>query len=409
MEKVAIDMAKVRTDFPILKREVYGKPLVYLDNAATSQKPQVVIDAITEYYSTINSNVHRGVHHLSQVATDRFEEVRRKVKEFIGAAHEHEVIFTRGTTESINLVAYSFGQLLKEGELILVSQLEHHSNFVPWQMLAERKKLRLRFIPMNEVGELDQEAFAELLNEKPRLVAFNHVSNSLGTIHPVKEMIEKAHAAGAVVVLDGAQAVAHMPINVQELDADFYAFSAHKMCGPTGLGVLYGKEKWLNAMPPFMGGGEMIKEVKTEGSTWADLPHKFEAGTPNIAEVMAMGAAIDYLRQIGWETIDAQEQELLKYATNRLNALPGMRIFGSSRDKVSVISFLLEGIHPYDAGMVLDKLGIAVRTGHHCTQPVMDYFQIPGTVRASFAFYNTKEEVDALISGLERVIKMFRG
>jgi cysteine desulfurase / selenocysteine lyase len=409
MEKVAIDMAKLRTDFPILKREVYGKPLVYLDNAATSQKPQVVIDAITEYYSTINSNVHRGVHHLSQVATDRFEEVRRKVKEFIGAAHEHEVIFTRGTTESINLVAYSFGQLLKEGELILVSQLEHHSNFVPWQMLAERKKLRLRFIPMNEVGELDQEAFAELLNEKPRLVAFNHVSNSLGTIHPVKEMIEKAHAAGAVVVLDGAQAVAHMPINVQELDADFYAFSAHKMCGPTGLGVLYGKEKWLNAMPPFMGGGEMIKEVKTEGSTWADLPHKFEAGTPNIAEVMAMGAAIDYLRQIGWETIDAQEQELLKYATNRLNALPGMRIFGSSRDKVSVISFLLEGIHPYDAGMVLDKLGIAVRTGHHCTQPVMDYFQIPGTVRASFAFYNTKEEVDALISGLERVIKMFRG
>lgn len=409
MEKVAIDITRVRADFPILNREVYGKPLVYLDNAATSQKPQVVIDAITEYYSTINSNVHRGVHHLSQVATDRFEEVRRKVKEFIGAAHEHEVIFTRGTTESINLVAYSFGQLLKEGELILVSQLEHHSVFVPWQMLAERKKLRLRFIPMNEVGELDQEAFAELLNEKPRLVAFNHVSNSLGTIHPVKEMIEKAHAAGAVVVLDGAQAVAHMPIKVQELDADFYAFSAHKMCGPTGLGVLYGKEKWLNAMPPFMGGGEMIKEVKTEGSTWADLPHKFEAGTPNIAEVMAMGAAIDYLRQIGWETIDAQEQELLKYATNRLNALPGMRIFGSSRDKVSVISFLLEGIHPYDAGMVLDKLGIAVRTGHHCTQPVMDYFQIPGTVRASFAFYNTKEEVDALISGLERVIKMFRG
>jgi cysteine desulfurase/selenocysteine lyase len=409
MEKVAIDIAKVRDDFPILKREVYGKPLVYLDNAATSQKPQVVIDAITEYYSTINSNVHRGVHHLSQVATDRFEEVRRKVKEFIGAAHEHEVIFTRGTTESINLVAYSFGQLLDDGDLILVSQLEHHSNFVPWQMLAERKKLRLRFIPMNEVGELDQEAFAELLNEKPRLVAFNHVSNSLGTIHPVKEMIEKAHAAGAVVVLDGAQAVAHMPINVQELNADFYAFSAHKMCGPTGLGVLYGKEKWLHAMPPFMGGGEMIKEVKTEGSSWADLPHKFEAGTPNIAEVMAMGAAIDYIKQIGWEAIDAQEQELLRYATNRLNALPGMRIFGSSKDKVSVISFLLEGIHPYDAGMVLDKLGIAVRTGHHCTQPVMDYFHIPGTVRASFAFYNTKEEVDALISGLERVIKMFRG
>jgi cysteine desulfurase/selenocysteine lyase len=409
MEKVAIDIAKVRDDFPILKREVYGKPLVYLDNAATSQKPQVVIDAITEYYSTINSNVHRGVHHLSQVATDRFEEVRRKVKEFIGAAQEHEVIFTRGTTESINLVAYSFGQLLDDGDLILVSQLEHHSNFVPWQMLAERRKLRLKFIPMNESGELDQKAFAELLKEKPRLVAFNHVSNSLGTIHPVKEMIEKAHAVGAVVVLDGAQAVAHMPIKVQELNADFYAFSAHKMCGPTGLGVLYGKEKWLHAMPPFMGGGEMIKEVKTEGSSWADLPHKFEAGTPNIAEVMAMGAAIGYIQEIGWEAIEAQEQELLQYATNRLNALPGMRIFGTSKDKVSVISFLLEGIHPYDAGMVLDKLGIAVRTGHHCTQPVMDYFHIPGTVRASFAFYNTKEEVDALISGLERVIKMFRG
>jgi cysteine desulfurase / selenocysteine lyase len=408
MEKVAIDITKVRSNFPILKREVYGKPLVYLDNAATSQKPQVVIDAITEYYSTINSNVHRGVHHLSQVATDRFEEVRGKVKAFIGAGKEHEIIFTRGTTESINLVAYSFGQLLDEGDLILVSQLEHHSNFVPWQMLAERRKLRLKFIPMNEAGELDQKAFLELLKEKPRLVAFNHVSNSLGTIHPVKEMIKKAHAAGAVVVLDGAQAVAHMPINVQELDADFYAFSAHKMCGPTGLGVLYGKEKWLHAMPPFMGGGEMIKEVKTTGSSWADLPHKFEAGTPSIAEVMAMGAAIDYLQQISWEAIEAQEQELLEYATNRLLELPGMHIFGNSKDKVSVISFLLEGIHPYDAGMVLDKLGIAVRTGHHCTQPVMDYFHIPGTVRASFAFYNTKEEVDALISGLERVIKMFR-
>ena len=408
MEKVALDIAKVRADFPILKREVYGKPLVYLDNAATSQKPQMVIDAITAYYSTINSNVHRGVHHLSQVATDRFEEVRGKVKAFIGAGKEHEIIFTRGTTESINLVAYSFGQLLDEGDLILVSQLEHHSNFVPWQMLAERRKLRLKFIPMNEAGELDQKAFLELLKENPRLVAFNHVSNSLGTIHPVKEMIKKAHAAGAVVVLDGAQAVAHMPINVQELDADFYAFSAHKMCGPTGLGVLYGKEKWLHAMPPFMGGGEMIKEVKTTGSSWADLPHKFEAGTPSIAEVMAMGAAIDYLQQISWEAIEAQEQELLEYATNRLLELPGMHIFGNSKDKVSVISFLLEGIHPYDAGMVLDKLGIAVRTGHHCTQPVMDYFHIPGTVRASFAFYNTKEEVDALISGLERVIKMFR-
>lgn len=408
MEKVALDITRVRADFPILNREVYGKPLVYLDNAATSQKPQVVIDAITEYYSTINSNVHRGVHHLSQVATDRFEEVRRKVKEFIGAAKEHEIIFTRGTTESINLVAYSFGQLLKEGELILVSQLEHHSNFVPWQMLAERRNLRLKFIPMNEEGELNQEAYNALLKENPRLIAFNHVSNSLGTIHPVKEMIKKAHAAGAVVVLDGAQAVAHMPINVHELDADFYAFSAHKMCGPTGLGVLYGKEKWLNAMPPFMGGGEMIKEVKTEGSTWADLPHKFEAGTPNIAEVMAMGAAIDYIKDLGWEAIHTQEQELLKYATERLSALPGIRIFGTSREKVSVISFLLEGIHPYDTGMVLDKLGIAVRTGHHCTQPVMDYFHIPGTVRASFAFYNTKEEVDALISGLERVIKMFR-
>lgn len=409
MQKVALDIARVRADFPILSREVYGKPLVYLDNAATSQKPQVVIDAISEYYSNINSNVHRGVHHLSQMATDRFEEVRRKVKEFIGAAKDHEIIFTRGTTESINLVAYSFGQLLNEGDLIVVSQLEHHSNFVPWQMLAERRKLRLKFIPMNDLGELDQAAYAELMKEGPKLVAFNHVSNSLGTIHPVKIMIDMAHESGAVVLLDGAQAVAHMPVNVQELNADFYAFSAHKMCGSTGLGVLYGKEKWLNAMPPFMGGGEMIKEVKTGGSTWADLPHKFEAGTPNIAEVMAMGAAIDYLKQLGWAALRMQEEELLHYATDRLSKLPGLRIFGSSKQKVSVISFLLEGIHPYDTGMVLDKLGIAVRTGHHCTQPVMDYFHIPGTVRASLAFYNTKEEVDALILGLERVIKMFRG
>ena len=408
MIESATDIAKIRADFPILSEKVYGHPLVYFDNAATSQKPNVVIDAISDYYKRINSNIHRGVHFLSQRATDAFEETRNKVQKHLNAEHAHEIIFTKGTTDGINLVASSFGRaFIKEGDEIIISNLEHHSNIVPWQLICAQVGASLKIIPISDAGELDMDTYYRLLNENTRLVAVNHISNSLGTINDVKEITRAAHEVGAVVLIDGAQSVPHMTVDVQDLDADFYTFSAHKMCGPTGLGVLYGKEDILNSMPPYQGGGEMIKEVFLDHSTWAALPHKFEAGTPNISEVVAFGSAIDYLNEIGWDFIQNQEKELLDYATQKLKSIDGLKIYGDATHKASVISFLMDGIHPYDVGMVLDKLGIAVRTGHHCTQPIMDRFGIPGTVRASFAFYNTAEEIDRLYDGLLRVKTMF--
>ena len=400
---------KIRKDFPTLHQEVNGKPLVYFDNAATSQKPKAVIDRISSYYQLENSNIHRGVHYLSQQATDEYEKSRKTIQKYIGAAHAHEIIYTSGTTAGINLVATSFGaKYVKEGDEIIISTLEHHSNIVPWQLLCERVGAKLKIIPVNENGELDLEAYKSLLNNKTRLVATQHVSNSLGTIHPIREIIQAAHLHEVPVLLDGAQAMPHLQINVEELDVDFYAFSSHKIFGPTGAGVLYGKEKWLNEMPPYMGGGDMIKEVSLEKSTYGDLPHKFEAGTPNIAGGIGMGAGIEYFSQFDPQTIEGYEQELLDYATDELkNNFPEVRIFGDNDHKVSVVSFLLGSIHPYDTGTILDKLGIAVRTGHHCTQPIMKRYHIPGTVRASLAFYNTKEEVDRLIEGLHRVKKMF--
>lgn len=403
-----LDIAKIREDFPILGEMIYDRPLAYFDNAATSQKPKVVIDAIADYYTHINSNIHRGVHFLSQRATDAFEETRIKVQKHINAEHSHEVIFTKGTTDGINLVASSFGQnFIGEGEEVIISNMEHHSNIVPWQLICAQRGAQLKVIPITDSGELDMETFRKLLSKNTALVAVNHISNSLGTINPVKEIVDAAHEVGAAVLIDGAQSAPHMPVDMQDIGADFYTFSAHKMCGPTGLGVLYGREEWLERMPPYQGGGEMIKEVFLDHSTWAELPHKFEAGTPNISEVVAFGTALDYLNEIGWDAIQAQEQALLDYATDKMSQIEGLKIYGEAKDKASVISFLLEGIHPYDTGMVLDKLGVAVRTGHHCTQPVMDRFEIPGTVRASFAFYNTEEEIDRLIEGLQRVKTMF--
>lgn len=403
------DVKSIRQDFPALNQTIYGdKPLIYLDNAATSQKPQQVIDRLVTYYQQENANVHRGVHYLSQTATDHYEGTRKKVKNWIHAAHEHEVIYTSGTTGGINLVAYSFGEkYVQAGDEIIISAMEHHSNIVPWQLLCERKGATLRVIPMDETGTLDMEAYKKLLNNKTKLVAIVHVSNSLGTINPVKEIIQYAHDAGAAVLVDGAQATPHAQVDVQDLDADFYVFSGHKIFGPTGFGILYGKEKWLEAMPPFLGGGDMIETVRFDKSTFAGLPHKFEAGTPNIADAIAMGTAIDYLQGIGFEAIEAYEQELLAYGTEQLSQIEGLRIIGTAEHKASVISFLLGDIHPYDAGTILDRLGIAIRTGHHCTQPVMQYFNIPGTMRASFAFYNTKEEIDRLAEGLYAVQKMF--
>ncbi|AEV33615.1 cysteine desulfurase-like protein, SufS subfamily [Owenweeksia hongkongensis DSM 17368] len=402
-----IDIAKIRADFPILHQEVNGRPLVYFDNAASTQKPQVVIDAISEYYSTINSNVHRGVHHLSQLATDAFELSRQKVKTHINAEHLHEVLFTKGTTDSINLLTSTMSQgFVKAGEEIIISALEHHSNIVPWQMLCEKTGAILRVIPMNENGELIMEEYKKLLNEKTRVVAFNHVSNALGTINPAKEMIALAHDVDAVVMIDGAQAVPHMDVDVQDLDADFYAFSAHKLYGPTGIGILYGKEKWLEELPPYQGGGEMIKEVTFEKTTYAGLPHKFEAGTPNIEAGVVLGTAIDYVNEIGLDNIAAYENELLQYGQAKLAEFENMRFIGQAKNKASVISFLLGDIHPYDAGVILDKMGIAVRTGHHCTQPIMKFYNIPGTVRASFSFYNTKEEIDLMVEGLRKVEQM---
>jgi len=402
------DVQKIRKDFPILNREVNGKPLVYLDNAATSQTPKQVLDVIVDYYSNYNANIHRGVHALSQEATDKYEQARQKIQEHFNIAKSHEVIFTSGTTHSINIVASGFTSLLKKGDEILVSAMEHHSNIVPWQMLAERTGAVLKVIPMSQEGELLMEEYDALLTGNTKLVFCNHISNALGTINPIEEIISKAHQKGAAVLVDGAQAAPHVTADMQALDVDFYTVSAHKMCGPTGVGMLYGKEEWLHKLPPYQGGGEMIAEVTFEKTTYADLPHKFEAGTPNICGGIAFGSAIDYMKTIGFNDIAAYEHELLDYTTEKLLEIDGLKIYGTAKNKTSVISFNIEGIHPYDIGTILDKLGIAVRTGHHCAQPIMDFYKIPGTVRASFSFYNTKEEVDVLVEGVKRAKKMLQ-
>lgn len=401
-----LDIQKIRAEFPILSQKVNGKPLVYFDNGATSQKPQIVIDAEVKYYQEINANIHRGVHTLSQLATDAYEVSRGKVQQHINAKFSHEVLFTSGTTFGINLVTNGFASILKPGDEVIVSSLEHHSNIVPWQMLCEKTGATLKVIPMNEDGELMMEAFDALLSEKTKVVTVNHISNALGIINPVKDIIAKAHAVGAAVLIDGAQAVPHLKPDVQDLDCDFYAFSGHKMCGPTGTGILYGKEEWLNKLPPYQGGGEMIKEVTFEKTTYADLPHKFEAGTPNIAGGIVLGTAIDYLNSVGFENIQQYENELLEYATKRLLEIEGLRIYGTGKNKASVVSFNVDGIHPYDIGSIIDKLGIAVRTGHHCAQPIMTFFCIPGTIRASFSFYNTKEEIDQMVDAVKKAQTM---
>lgn len=401
-----LDIQKIRADFPILIQKVNGKPLVYFDNGATTQKPQVVIDAIAKYYQEINANIHRGVHTLSQLATDAYEESRKKIQNHINAKFAHEVLFTSGTTHGINAVTNGFASILKPGDEILVSALEHHSNIVPWQMLCERTGAILRVIPMNTDGELIMAEYDKLLSDKTKVVTVNHISNALGTINPVKYMIEKAHEVGAAVLIDGAQAVPHLKPDVQELDCDFYVFSGHKLCGPTGTGILYGKEEWLNKLPPYQGGGEMIKEVSFKKTTYAELPHKFEAGTPNIAGGIALGTAVDYMNSVGFENIQQQEKELLEYGTQQLLTIEGLKIYGTAKEKTSVISFNIDGIHPYDIGTIIDKLGIAVRTGHHCAQPIMNFFEIPGTIRASFAFYNTKEEIDSLVAAVKRAQNM---
>lgn len=400
------DVAKIRADFPILKRQVNGRQLVYFDNAATSQKPRVVINAIVDYYSNYNANIHRGVHTLSQEATDAYEQARKKIQQHFNAKKTSEIIFTSGTTQSINLVATGYTSFLKKGDEVIVSALEHHSNIVPWQMLCERTGALLKVIPMNEEGELEMDTFNKLLSHKTKLVFVNHISNVLGTINPIELIIGKAHTVGAKVLIDGAQACAHLRPDVQALDVDFYVASAHKMCGPTGVGVLYGKEDLLNMLPPYQGGGEMIKEVTFEKTTYADLPFKFEAGTPNIAGGIAFGVAIDYLNGIGFDTIESYEKELLDYATNKLSEIEGLKIYGKGPEKTAVISFNITGIHPYDIGTLIDKMGIAVRTGHHCAQPIMDFYKIPGTVRASFAFYNTKEEIDKLVAAVKKAQEM---
>ncbi len=402
------DINKIRSQFPILHQQVNGKPLVYFDNAATSQKPQVVIDAEVKYYNEINANIHRGVHHLSQVATDAYEESRIKIQNHINAKNSFEVLFTSGTTFGINLVANGFGQILKAGDEVIVSYLEHHSNIVPWQFACERSGATLKVIPMLQDGSLDMEAYQNLLTENTKIVAINHISNALGVVNPIKFIIDKAHQVGAAVLVDGAQATPHLKPDVQDLDCDFYVFSGHKIGGPTGTGILYGKEAWLNKLPPYQGGGEMIKEVTFEKTTYACLPHKFEAGTPNIAGGIVLGVAIDYLNEIGFDNIAAYEQELLDYGMQQLSKLEGIEFYGTTAEKASVISFNFKGIHPYDVGAIIDKLGIAVRTGHHCAQPIMNYFDIPGTIRASFAFYNTKEEIDAMIEALNKAQMMLQ-
>lgn len=396
---------KIRADFPILQRTVNGKPLVYFDNAATSQTPKVVIDAIVNYYTNHNANIHRGVHTLSQEATDLYEQARITLQKHFNAKHAYEILFTSGTTHGINIVASGFSDALKKGDEVIVSALEHHSNIVPWQMLCEKTGALLRVIPMNEEGSLIMSVYDKLLSEKTKLVFCNHISNALGTINPIKEIIEKAHQVGAAVLIDGAQSTPHMKIDFQDLNVDFYVTSAHKICGPTGVGLLYGKKEWLEKLPPYQGGGEMIETVSFEKTTYAGLPHKFEAGTPNICGGIAFGVAVDYMNSIGFDAISNYEQELLEYGTQELLRISGVKIYGTSK-KTSVISFNVADIHPYDIGSILDKLGIAVRTGHHCAQPIMEFYQIPGTVRASFAFYNTKEEIDVFIEGLQKAILM---
>ena len=404
----ALDIDKIRADFPILNREVNQQPLVYFDNAATSQTPQAVIDVIVDYYSRYNANIHRGVHSLSQEATDAYEQARQKIQAHFNAAKSHEIILTSGTTHSINIVASGYASLLKQGDELLVSAMEHHSNIVPWQMLCEKTGAILKVIPMTQNGTLDMAAFASLVNEKTQLVFVNHVSNALGTVNPIEDIIAQAHAVGAKVLIDGAQAAPHIKADVQALNVDFYVTSAHKLCGPTGVGILYGKEEILNALPPYQGGGEMIAEVTFEKTTYADLPHKFEAGTPNIAGGIAFGAALDYMNGIGFDRIAAYENELLEYATSALKAIEGVQIYGEAPQKTAVVSFNVKGLHPYDVGSILDKYGIAVRTGHHCAQPIMDYYQIPGTIRASFSFYNTREEIDRMINALKRALMMLQ-
>lgn len=399
---------EIREQFPALRQQIYGKNLIYFDNGATSQKPQVVLDAINKYYSKDNANIHRGVHFMSQKATTEFEEARKIIQKYINAKKSEEVIFTKGTTDGINLVAYSFGELLKEGDEILITAMEHHSNIVPWQLLCERKKLKLRVAPINKKGELMIDQFDLLLNERTKLVAVTHISNTLGTINPVKELAQKAHAVGAKILVDGAQSIQHMPIDVKDLDCDFFVFSGHKVFGPTGIGVLYGKEEILESMPPYQGGGDMISKVTFEKTTYNELPFKFEAGTPHIAGGICLGEAIRFLSELDMKAVQQHEKELADYAQDMLDTFEGMRIIGEAKHKTSVVSFVMEDIHPFDIGTLLDKQGIAVRTGHHCTQPLMDFFEIPGTVRASFAFYNTRQEVDDFIAAVEKSIQMLR-
>ena len=402
-----LDVARRRQDFPILQREVHGHPLVYLDNAATSQKPWSVIEAERHYYAYYNANIHRGVHHLSQEATDAYEGARDKVSEFIHAPRREEIVFTRGSTESINLVASSYGQRLQAGDEILITEMEHHSNIVPWQLLCQRSGAVLRVAPIDDAGQLIAEQFASLLGPRTRVVALTHMSNALGSINPVKELVALAHRVGAVVLIDGAQAVAHLPVDVKDIDCDFYAFSGHKVYGPTGTGVLYGRRSLLEAMPPYQGGGDMIKEVRFTGSSWNDLPYKFEAGTPNIAGGIGLGAAIDYVRSLGLSAIGTHEADLLRYATEQAHGFPGLTLVGTARNKGAILSFTLAGIHPHDVGTILDTQGIAVRTGHHCAMPVMERYGVPATVRASFALYNMRHEVDALFRGLAKAQEMF--
>jgi len=400
------DVLRIREDFPILNRKVNGQPLIYFDNAATSQTPQQVIDVIVDYYSNYNANIHRGVHALSQEATDAYEQARIKLQKLFNIPQAYQTLFTSGTTHGINIVASGFSEILKAGDEIIVSALEHHSNIVPWQMLCEKTGAVLKVIPMTDSGELDMNAFDVLLSTQTKLVFVNHVSNALGTINPIEEIIAKTHEVGGAVLVDGAQASPHIKADVQALDVDFYVVSGHKMCGPTGVGMLYGKEAWLEKLPPYQGGGEMIDQVTFEKTTYAGLPHKFEAGTPNICGGIAFGAAIDYMNAIGFDTIDAYEHELLVYATQQLLEIEDLRIYGESKDKTAVISFNVGSIHPYDIGTILDKLGVAVRTGHHCAQPIMDFYKIPGTVRASFSFYNTKEEIDVFVAAVKKAASM---
>jgi cysteine desulfurase/selenocysteine lyase len=408
MIKAAFDIEKIRAQFPILNEKVGKYPLVYFDNGATSEKPKVVIDRVLQYYSKENANIHRGVHYLSQISTENYEKARLSIQQFIGAAHEHEVIFTSGTTEGINLVSQCYGKLLEQGDEVIITEMEHHSNIVPWQMLAEEKQLVLKYIPLTQSGELDWNQLDEMLTPRTKLLAFTHISNSLGTINPIEEVIAKAHTNNTLVLLDAAQSLQHLRLDVKELDVDFLVFSGHKIFGPTGVGILYGKESLLNAMPPYKGGGDMIKSVSMEKTTYNSLPHKFEAGTPNIVGGIALGTAIEWLNGLDYDQLQTYEEELLTYATTRIQEIEGVKIYGEAAHKSSILSFLIDGCHPYDIGTLLNQQGIAVRTGHHCTQPVMDFFGIPGTIRASFSFYNTKEEIDQFIDALKKAVNMLK-